>query len=146
MVEQVQNVQEKTTDLVTKVAGLTHKTFLLSLGALDLTQEYVMKGWETGNEFAGKLVERGEKVYTEGREQVTKQVEKRQEQAVDLSKDVSKKTEETFVQYSDAVLTRANIPTRTDIQDLSKQINSLSRKVDKVRKEQQEVVAVAAEA
>ena len=144
MVEQVQNVQEKTTDLVTKVAGLTHKTFLLSLGAADLTQEFIMKGWETGNEFAGKLIERGEKVYSDGREQVTKRVEKRQEQAVDLSKDVTKKTEETFVQYSDAVLTRVNIPSRTDIQDLSKQINSLSRKVDKVRKEQQELTAAEA--
>jgi outer membrane murein-binding lipoprotein Lpp len=31
-----------------------------------------------------------------------------------------------------------NVPSRTDIQDLSKQINALNRKVDKVRKEQQE--------
>ena len=145
MVEQVDAVQEKATGMVNKVAELTHKTFLLTLGVAGLTQDYLQKGWDTGNEFTEKLIERGEKIYGESREQVTKEIEKRQEQAVDLSKDVTKKTEETFNQYSDAVLTRANIPSRSDIQDLSKQINALSRKVDKVRKEQQELAATEAE-
>jgi hypothetical protein len=38
-----------------------------------------------------------------------------------------------------------NVPTSDDIHELSKQISALSRKVDKVRKEQQELAAAQAE-
>ena len=67
MVEQVEAVQEKATGLVNKAAELTHKTFLLTLGVAGMTQDYLQKGWETGNEFTDKLIERGEKIYKESR-------------------------------------------------------------------------------
>lgn len=141
MAEQTQDVQENNETIVTRVVGLGRKTFLAGVGAVSLAQDGVRKGWEGGNEFAGMLVERGETMSQERREQMAARAEKRQEQVGDLRKGLGDRVGETYNQTTEAVLTAANVPTRTDVQDLSKQINSLSRKVDRVRKEQKEAVA-----
>jgi len=141
MTEQLQDVQETNETVVTRVFGLGRKTFLAGVGAVSLAQDGVKKGWEGGNEFAGMLVERGETMSQERREQIAARTEKGQEQAAELRKGLGERVGETYIHTTEAVLTRANVPTRTDIQDLSKQIDSLSRKVDKVRKEQKEAVA-----
>lgn len=137
MANRVQEVQEKSGNIVNRVVHLGHKTFLAGLGSVALVQDEIKKGWNNSNSFAGNLVQRGEKVSKERREKMTAQAEKRQGQVKDMSQGVSNRIGETYVQASEAVLGAANVPTRTDIEDLSKQINSLSRKVDKVRKEQQ---------
>ena len=141
MTEQLQDVQENGETIVNRVFGLGRKTFLAGIGAVSLAQDGVKKGWEEGNEFAGKLVERGEEMSQERREQMAARAEKRQEQVGELRKGLSERVGETYIHTTEAVLARANVPTRTDIQDLSKQIDSLSRKVDRVRKEQKETVA-----
>jgi len=141
MAEQKQELQENEETIVTRVFDMAHKTFLAGLGAAGMAQNGLMKGWEGSNEFAVKLVERGETISNERREQINTRVEKRQEQVKDLGTDLGQKSEDTYNQYSDAVLHRMNVPSRNDIQDLSKQINSLNRKVDKIRKEQRETVA-----
>jgi len=141
MTEQLQDVQENEETIVTRVFGVAHKTFLAGLGAASMAQDELKKGFEGGNEFAGKLVERGEEISNERREQVTSEAEKRQEQAKDLGQNVTGTVGETYNQYSTAALHRMNIPSSDDIQDLSKQIAALNRKVDRVRKEQKEAVA-----
>ena len=64
-------------------------------------------------------------------------VETRQEQV----KDLGTKANESIEKASGVVLTRANVPTSEDVQNLSKQISALNRKVDKLRKEQKELAA-----
>ena len=142
MSEQMQDVQENEETKVARVFDIAHKTFLAGLGAAGMAQDGLKKGFEGGNEFAGKLVERGETISNDRREQVTGEAEKRQEQAKDLGLNMTGAVGDTYNQYSTATLNRMNVPSRSDIQDLSKQIAALNRKVDKVRKEQQEKVAV----
>ena len=141
MTEQLQDVQENEETMIARVFDVANKTFLAGLGAASMAQDGLKKGFEGGNEFAGKLVERGETISNERREQASAEAEKRQEQVKDLGQDLTGKAGDTYNQYSTAALHSMNVPSHNDIQDLSKQINALNRKVDKVRKEQQEKVA-----
>lgn len=134
---EIEEYEEAGENLFEKVAGTVRTTVMVGIGAADLTQEKIVKLWNGGLGFVGDLAERGESVSEERRDQVTDRVEKRQGQI----KDLSEKAGESFDKYSEAVLTRANIPTSEDIEGLSKQVSSLSRKVDKVSKEQQKAVA-----
>ncbi|NCF69329.1 MAG: hypothetical protein GWP61_25535 [Chloroflexi bacterium] len=138
MAEQTQELQENGENIVNRVFGVAHKTLIVGLGAVGMAQDGLKKSWEGGNEFAGKLVERGETISKERRQQIDNRVEKRQEQVKDLRSDLNQKVGDSYNQATNAALNRMNVPSRTDIQDLSKQINALNRKVDKVRKEQQE--------
>ena len=138
MAEQTQELQENGENIVNRVFGVAHKTLIVGLGAVGMAQDGLKKSWEGGNEFAGKLVERGETISNERRQQIDNRVEKQQEQVKDLRSDLNQKVGDSYNQATNAALNRMNVPSRTDIQDLSKQINALNRKVDKVRKEQQE--------
>jgi polyhydroxyalkanoate synthesis regulator phasin len=113
------------------------KTVYAGLGVVDLAQEELKKAWAGSNTFAGKLVDRGKSASEERRKMINARMERGQDQA----KDLGKKANETFDKYADAVLTRANLPSSSSIQDLSKQVNTLGRKVDRLRKEQEEKVA-----
>jgi len=138
MAEQTQELQENGENVASRVFGIVHKTFLVGLGTAGMAQDVVKKSWENGHEFAGKLVERGETMSNERRQQIDNRVEKRQEQVKDLGSDLNQKVGDSYNQVTNAALNRMNVPSRTDVQDLSKQINALNRKVDKVRKEQKE--------
>ncbi len=141
MTEQLQDTQENKETMIARVFDAAHKTLLAGLGAASMAQDGLKKGFSGGNEFAGKLVERGETISNERREQAAAEAEKRQEQAKDLGQNLTGAVTETYHQYSAAALHRMNIPSSDDIQDLSKQIAALNSKVDKVRKEQKEAVA-----
>ena len=141
MSEQIQDVQEKAETMVTQIFDAAHKTFLAGLGAAGMVQDGLKKGFENSSEFAGKLVERGEKISDERREQATAEAEKRQEQAKEMGESITGRVGETYNEFSTTTLHRLNIPTSDDIQDLSKQIAALNRKVDKVRKEQKDLTA-----
>jgi polyhydroxyalkanoate synthesis regulator phasin len=123
--------------LFKKATGLVRSALMVGLGAADLTQEKVVGLWEKSNKMVVELEERGEQMSEKRRGQIDEQVERRQSQI----KDLSEKAGDSFEKYSEAVLTRVNMPTAEDIDSLSKQVSALSRKVDKVRKEQQEVAA-----
>jgi poly(hydroxyalkanoate) granule-associated protein len=141
MTEQMQDVQENQETPDTSVFDLAHKLFLAGVGAVSLFQDELKKGFEGSGEFAGKLVERGETITSERREQMAAEAEKRQEQAKDLGQNVTGAAEATYNQYSTAALHRMNVPSRSDIQDLSEQIDVLNSKVDEVSEEQKEAVA-----
>lgn len=134
---EIEEYEESGKNLFEKVAGTVRTSVMVGIGAADLTQEKVLNLWGGTVEFVGDLAERGESVSEKRRDQVGEQVEKRQEQM----KDISEKASGSFDKYSEAVLARVNIPSSEDIDGLSKQVSTLSRKVDKVRKEQQEAVA-----
>lgn len=137
---EIEEIQERGKNLLQKVAGTVRTGLMVGIGSLDLAQEKVVKLWDNSNDMVKELAERGENASAKRREQITEEVDKRQEQV----KDLEKKASESFDKYSEAVLTRVNIPTTEDIHDLSKQVSALSRKVDKVRKEQQEALTETA--
>jgi polyhydroxyalkanoate synthesis regulator phasin len=91
-----------------------------------------MNLWGKALEMVGELEDRGEKFSEKRREQLNEEVDKRQGQF----KELSGKASDSFDKYSEVVLTHVNIPTSEDIESLSKQVSSLSRKVDKVNKDQ----------
>ncbi len=134
---EIEEYQEAAKNLFQKVAGTMRTTLMVGIGAADVTRELLVNNWEAAGEKVNDLAERGEKVTEERRDQIGDEVEKRQDQI----KDLGEKAGGSFDKYSEAVLTRVNIPTAEDVESLSKQISALSRKVDRVRKEQQEAVA-----
>jgi poly(hydroxyalkanoate) granule-associated protein len=100
---------------------------LAGIGAVVLTQEEVEK-------FVSRLVERGEIAEKDGRTMVKDVLERRKKQA----KEVRSETEGMLDQRMDSVLSRMNVPTRDDIETLSKQIASLTRKVNALQKAQKD--------
>ena len=134
---EIEELEEAKQSLFSKAAGMVRTTMMVGFGALDLTEEKVSNIWGSAHGFVNDLEERGENFSKKRREQINEEVDRRQEQF----KDLSGKATESFDKYSEAVLTRVNIPTADDIEGLSKQVSSLSRKVDKVSKEQKEAAA-----
>lgn len=134
---EIEEYQEVKPTLFEKAAGTVRSGLMIGLGAADLTQQKAMDYLHRGVKFVGELEERGENMSKERREQLHKEADKRQEQI----KDLGEKANESFEKYSEAVLTRVNIPTSEDIEGLSKQVSSLTRKVDKISKEQKEAAA-----
>ena len=134
--QQVEMIQEKTGSAYHYVTGTAQRAFLASLGAVALVGDQAKGLWSDGGEFAGKLVERGEGLATNGRERVDTVVGGRQDQVQEQVSGVTNRANETFEKYSEAVLTRVNMPSANDIDALGKKINTLNRKIDKVIKEQ----------
>ena len=97
------------------------RVLLASVGVVALTIEEI-------GELVDKLVERGEIAEQEGKKLVIEIKEKRK-----------KKTDEAEVVASSRVreaLDKMDIPTKSDIEDLSKKIATLSKKVDDLKKAQ----------
>ena len=136
---EIEEYEEAGPSLFEKVAGTVRSSMMIGIGAADMTQEKILNLWGGTLKFIGELEERGESVSEERREQIGGEMDKRQEQL----KDLGGKAGDSFDRYSEAVLTRANVPTSEDIEGLSKQVSSLSRKVDKVSKEQKAAAAQA---
>ncbi len=84
-----------------------------------------------GKEYRLNLIERGEKLADENRDKVTDLVEKPQT----VAKDTYKKAGETLDKYSEQVLTRVHIPTSDVIDTMTKKVNAVDRKLDKLIKE-----------
>jgi polyhydroxyalkanoate synthesis regulator phasin len=129
---EIEELEEKKDGLFKKASQAMRSTMMVGMGAVDLTQEKVMGLWDNSRKFVDDLEGRGEKFSKKRRERIDEEVDKRQGQI----KELSGKATESFDKYSEAVLAHVNIPTSEDIEGLSKQVSSLSRKVDKVSKEQ----------
>jgi poly(hydroxyalkanoate) granule-associated protein len=104
-----------------------HKVLLASIGVVVITQEEVEK-------FVARLVERGEIAEKDGRKMIKDVMERRKKQA----EEVRSGTEEKVDKRLDEMLARLNVPTRDDIDALSKQIATLTRKVNAIQKNQKD--------
>ena len=105
------------------VVESAHKALLVGLGAVAVAQDEL-----TG--LTSKFVKQGETVEKKSRETVSELVEARKQEV----KDVTKRAEDALNQQMEAVLHRLNIPTRSEIEKLSKKISQLSKKVDELSK------------
>ncbi len=125
------------------------KVFLASLGALVIAQEelgnfmgdtenFINRLIEDTEAFIQKLIDRGAIAEQDGRKLIDELVEKRSTKAREAAQDLAHRAESALDKGIDEVLGRMNVPTRNDIEALTKKINTLSRKVDQLRKVQEE--------
>jgi poly(hydroxyalkanoate) granule-associated protein len=97
------------------------KLLLASIGAIALAQEEL-------EDFAAKLVERGEIAEKDGRKLVREIMDRRKKEAEKAEDQVNKHVEE--------ILNRMNVPFKADIEALGDKIAALSKKVDELKKAQ----------
>lgn len=95
------------------------KVLLAGVGAVALAQEEV-------EEFVNRLIERGEIAEKDGRKLIDDIRERRQKQ--------TEKAEEELEGQIEDVLHRMNVPTKADIDALSRKITTLTKKVDELKK------------
>lgn len=105
---------------------MARKVLLAGIGAVALTQEEVEK-------FVNKLIERGEIAEKDGRKLIKDVMEKRRRKAEEASAEV----EETYESRMEEVLARMNIPSKSDIDALSRKITALTEKVDELNKKEE---------
>ena len=99
------------------------RVLLASVGVVALTIEEI-------GDLVDKLVERGEIAEQEGKKLIAEIKEKRKTKTDEAEEVASTRVREA--------LDRMDIPTKADIDDLSKKINALSKKVDDLKKAQSE--------
>jgi poly(hydroxyalkanoate) granule-associated protein len=100
----------------------TRKVLLAGVGVVALAQE-------EAESFVHKLVERGELAEKEGRQLIKDLMERR--------KQVAEEVEDGDLDVRiERILHRLNVPTKTDIDALGRQISALTQKVDELRTSQ----------
>ena len=115
---------------------LARKVLLAGVGAVALTME-------EAQEFVEKLVERGEIAETDAQKLMQelrkrarrgeKEVTKAAQKAEKDTKSAVKKAEGALEDTVESVLKGLNVPSKSDVDALSKKIGELSRKVDALR-------------
>jgi poly(hydroxyalkanoate) granule-associated protein len=100
-----------------------HKMMLAGLGVVTLAQEEL-------TQLFNNLVERGTTTEEKTRNMVNKQVENRQNDVKKAAKRVEKEVEQRL----EDVLHRMNIPSKNDIEKLSRKVTTLNKKVNDLSK------------
>ena len=104
---------------------MARNVLLAGIGVVALTQEEVEK-------FVHKLIERGEIAEKDGRRLINDVREKRRRK----SEEISVEAEATYEGRMEEVLARMNIPSKSDIDALSRKITALTEKVDELSKQE----------
>ena len=117
---QEETVEEKDTN---SMVVLARKVLLAGIGAVALAQEEV-------EDFVVRLVDRGEIAEKDGRRLISDVLERRKKDVKKVGGRVSDGLEETI----ETVLHRMNIPTKEDINHLTQKINTLTKKVEELKK------------
>lgn len=105
----------------TLLEGL-RRVLMAGIGVAVLAQEEI-------EDFVTNLVDRGEIAENDGRSLVSDVLERRRQEIQDRSKQASGSVDRRM----EGVLNRLNVPTQSEINNLSEQINELSKKVDELR-------------
>ena len=130
MAEEIEVVEEEVTGS-NPFASTVRRVLMASIGAVVLAQEEI-------EDFVQKLVERGELAEQDGRKLITDLREKRQdaqETTQNRVQETGEKTSATVDRGMEGVLGRMNIPSKSDIEELSEKIAALSEKVDALKTE-----------
>lgn len=127
-------------EVLVESAGLylaARRVLLASLGAVAI-------GLEEGNEFIERLVERGEVAETDLTRLVTEAIERsnqREAKAAEGRKSTMDKAAMAIADSVEVILGRLNVPTKADIEELSRKINYLNEKVMALRQRNRGSVA-----
>ena len=98
------------------------KLILASIGAVAIAQEEL-------ENLVDKLVERGELAEKEGKKLLDEMKERRRRKGAKAETEINKRVEE--------LMRSMNVPTKDDINALSKKINDLDKKVDGLKRAQE---------
>lgn len=120
MTDRIEIAEEPVESANTFLSGL-RRILMAGVGAVALTQEQI-------EDFVGRLVERGEIADGDARKLLADVVEGRKK----VMQNGTRKAEEEFEKRVETLLSRMNIPTKGEIDSLSRKITELSRKVDEL--------------
>ncbi|MCB9419704.1 MAG: phasin family protein [Ardenticatenaceae bacterium] len=118
MSEKIEVIEEEVVESGSSLLAGVRRVLMAGVGAVALAQEEV-------EEFVKKLVDRGEIAEKDGRKLVDDIMEKRKSRA--------QKAEDALENRIEGLLDRMNVPTKSDIDDLSKKITLLAEKVDELK-------------
>lgn len=106
--------------------NLARKVLLAGIGAVALAQDEI-------EEFIDKLIERGEIAEKDGKQLVSEIMERRK----NIQKKTGDEVSKTVNKQVEQILQRMDIPSKADIDSLSKKIAELSEKIDELTEEEE---------
>ncbi len=118
MSEKIEVIEEEVVEAGNSLLAGVRRVLMAGVGAVALAQEEV-------EEFVKKLVDRGEIAEKDGRKLVDDILEKRKSRA--------QKAEDALETRIEGLLDRMNVPSKSDIDELSKKITLLAQKVDELK-------------
>ncbi len=123
---QIEVVEETVVEDNGSLLDSLRRILLAGVGVVSLAQEEI-------ENFLGKLVERGEIAEKDARKLMSDVMDGRRKAADERRQRAVGEVDNRL----DGVMSRLNMPTRTEINNLSKQIADLSAKVDQLTQEEQ---------
>jgi poly(hydroxyalkanoate) granule-associated protein len=120
MTDQIEVTEEATESTNAFLTGV-RRVLMAGIGAVALTQEQI-------EDFVGKLVERGEIADGDARKLLVDVLDRRKK----ILQGGTKKAEVEYEKRVEGLLSRMNIPTKSEIDLLSEKIAQLSDKVDEL--------------
>lgn len=115
------NTNEETTEAGNALLSGLRRVLMAGVGAVALTQEQI-------EDFVGKLVERGEIADGDARKLVSDVIDRRKR----TLHDGTRWAEEELDKRIEGLLTRMNIPSKSEIEHLSEKLTALNDKVDEL--------------
>ncbi len=154
--EEIVEIEETVVDtaktIVAEARENAHKAFSAGLGAVmwvneevtDLvgefrgkTEKQVDEAMDSADSVTTKMIDRGTNFQADARKRIEEVVESRRAALNERTDVVLSK----FDGVVESLLTRVNLPTKDSIDQLNKKINTLGRKIDQVRKQQESIAA-----
>lgn len=124
MAEKIHVEEEVVAETTNPFLEGVRRVMLASVGAFSLAQDEAEK-------FVNKLIEKGEIAEKDGRSLLNDLSEKRKERAKESGKRVSDELEKRM----ESLLNRMNIPTKSDIEQLSNKVAELTKKIDTLKEQ-----------
>jgi len=129
MTAQTKSKQKSRTEtLQTELTKRGRDVWLAGLGALATVEE-------EGNKLYNRLVERGKEFEKERREELktaSENVRKQRDEALAQIEEASEETQSLLIDTVNTALERFGVPTRNEVDRLSKKVGKLSRQVDRL--------------
>ena len=122
MAEKINMEEEEVKEAINPFVEGIRRVLLAGVGAFSLAQDETEK-------FIAKLVEKGEIAEKDGRSLLTDLSENRKQRTKESSKRVSDELEKRM----EGLLNRMNIPTKSDIEQLSNKVAELTKKIDTLK-------------
>lgn len=124
MAENIDVEEEVAEEKISPFVEGIRRAMLASVGAFALAQDEAEK-------FINKLIEKGEIAEKDGRSLLKDLSENRKKRAKESSQRVSDEMEKRM----ESLFNRMNIPTKADIEQLSKKVAELTKKIDALKEQ-----------
>lgn len=124
MAEKIQIEEEAVEEGKNPFVEGIRRVLLAGVGAVSVAQDEAEK-------FVSKLIEKGEIAEKDGRSLLNDLAENRKQRAQESGKRVSDELEKRM----ESLLNRMNIPTKSDIEQLSNKVAELTKKIDTLKEQ-----------